>query len=190
MNTEELFSKLENADGDELKELKLWLFKEGIRISNEAQELEGRRIIFSREFEDAKEENRKYEEHLSARAKQLRVNEDLIEQKFTAIKRGFDELDRDRQALNRREAAIHDKEAQLAEMLKYGHAYGSDDFGDALFVGADNPLLLKKRYKDLMKMYHPDCPGGDTEMMKTITRAYDRQLKDYEAYSGTGMRRA
>lgn len=190
MNVEELFAKIEGADEDELKDLKLWLFREGIRISNEAAELEGKKTIFAREFEEAKEENRKYEEHLSTRAKQIRANEELIEKKFEAIKRGFDELDRDRRALNTREAAIHQKESQIADNLRYGMASECEEFGDALFTGADNIILLKKRYKDLMKMYHPDCLGGDTEMMKTINKAYDRQVKEYERYSNTGRRRA
>lgn len=190
MSIEEMFAVINNADEDELKELKLWLFREGIRVSNEAVELEGKKTIFAREFEEAKEENRRYEEHLAARAKELRTSEELIAKKFDSIKRGFAELDYDRKKLNEREDAIHRKEAELAGNMRYGYSINSEDFADLMFNGADNPLLLKKRYKDLMKMYHPDCLGGDTEMMKAINKAYDRLLKQYDIFSDTQRRRA
>ena len=36
--------------------------------------------------------------------------------------------------------------------------------------------------KDLMKMFHPDCLGGDTEMVKSVNRAYDRLLSECDQF--------
>ena len=179
MNTEELFERLEAAEDGELKELKLWLFKESIRLSNEKHELEMEKRDFLTERENAREENRRYEEHLSVRTRQIRREEELIEKKHDIIKRGFDELDRDRQALNAREAAIAEREARLSEG---GLAIDSREAECVLFRGADNILLLKKRYKDLMKMFHPDCLGGDTEMVKLLNRTYDKLIGECDSY--------
>ena len=85
MNTEELLERLEAADEGELKELKLWLFKESIRLSNEKHELEMERRDFLNERENTREENRRYEEHLAVRGKQLRREEELIAQKHEVI---------------------------------------------------------------------------------------------------------
>jgi len=179
MNVEEMFERLEAAGDVELGELKLWLFKESIRISDEEHDLEMQRRDFLNERENTREENRRYEEHLATRTRQLRREEELIDQKHQVIKRGFEELDRDRQALNAREAAIREREARLEERIA---GFEGGEAGDVLFRGADNILLVKKRYKDLMKMFHPDCLGGDTEMVKSLNRTYDRLLRECDSY--------
>lgn len=33
---------------------------------------------------------------------------------------------------------------------------------------------LRKQYKELLKKYHPDCPGGSTEATQEINAEYDR----------------
>ncbi len=178
MSTEEILEILESADEEPgLKELKVWLFKESIRLRDERQELEFARRDYLKEREDSREEMRRYEEHLQLRTKQLRREEELIEQKHEVIKRGFSELDRDRQALAARENVIREREAQLNR-----YTPECTEVNDVLFRGADNILLLKKRYKDLMKMFHPDCPGGDTEMVKALNKTYDRLVGECDSY--------
>lgn len=181
MNTEELLARLESSEEGELKELKLWLFRESIRLRDEKHDFEMEKRDFLNERENTREENRRYEEHLALRGRQLRRDEELIGQKHEIIKRGFEELDRDRQAVIARENAVRAREAQLQESMK-NYSPDSREVNDVLFRGADNILLLKKRYKDLMKMFHPDCPGGDTEMVKSLNRTYDRLLGECDAY--------
>lgn len=178
MELEEIFERLEQSEEGELKELKLWLFKESIRISNEKHELEMEKRDFLNERENTREENRRYEEHLALRTRQIRREEELIDKKHEVIKRGFEELDRDRRVLNDREAALLSREASFNERS----SLESGEVSDILFKGADNILLLKKRYKDLMKMFHPDCLGGDTEMVKLLNRTYDRLVAECDSY--------
>lgn len=142
---------------NEMKDLKAWLFRENIRIQTESQDLESKKRL-------------------------LKMEEELISKKLDAIKRGFDELERDRKALNARESALRSKETKVKESYSTNYSVDADEVEDVLFRGADNILLLKMRYKNLMKIYHPDCVGGDTEMVQAINRAYDRQLKKYGAY--------
>ena len=178
MNIDEILERLESAGEGELGEMKLWLFKESIRLSNEKHELEMQRRDFLNERENTREENRRYEEHLAVRGKQLRREEELIARKHEVIKRGFEELDLDRQALIAREASLRSQEAAFEEK----RAGGFREVNEVLFRGADNILLLKKRYKDLMKMFHPDCPGGDAEMVKSLNRTYDRLVGECDSY--------
>ena len=182
MSVEEIFAKIESSEEDELKDLKLWLFKESIRLRDERQEFEERIKDFEREQDTTLKENRRYEEHLASKIREMKLEEELIEKKHEVIKRGFEELDRDRQALNARESLMRQQEAQLSERLADSCLYDSKEAADILFRGADNILLLKKRYKDLMKMFHPDCLGGDTEMVKSVNRVYDRLLGECDPY--------
>ena len=182
MSLEEIFEKIEASEEDELKDLKLWLFKESIRLRDEKQEFEQRIRDFEREKDNTLKENRRYEEHLASKIREMRLEEELIEKKHEVIKRGFEELDRDRQALNARESQMRQQEAQLSKRMEEGHLYDSNEAAEVLFRGADNILLLKKRYKDLMKMFHPDCLGGDTEMVKSVNRVYDRLMCECDPY--------
>ncbi len=43
-----------------------------------------------------------------------------------------------------------------------------------------NVLTLKKRYKDLTKIFHPDNVAGDTEVIQRINREYERLKREYE----------
>ena len=40
------------------------------------------------------------------------------------------------------------------------------------FNGVDNVLALKKRYRDLLKIFHPDNMDGDNETVQAINREY------------------
>lgn len=52
--------------------------------------------------------------------------------------------------------------------------------GFSLFAGCETPDELKKRYKELLKTYHPDVNIGDTEAMQVINDEYNRLLNEYE----------
>lgn len=45
--------------------------------------------------------------------------------------------------------------------------------GEMFFKGVASPQALKKRYKDLIKIYHPDSENGDNQTVQEINREYD-----------------
>ena len=49
--------------------------------------------------------------------------------------------------------------------------------GDMFFTGVGNKQSLKKRYKDLIKIYHPDNLDGDKDTIQEINREYDHLSK-------------
>lgn len=46
------------------------------------------------------------------------------------------------------------------------------------FAGVTNVEELRKRYRELLKKYHPDNPDGSTELTKEIIMEYDRLFAD------------
>ena len=48
------------------------------------------------------------------------------------------------------------------------------------FRGVRNPLTLKKRYKDLIKIFHPDNMAGDKDIIQRINLEYERLKRDLE----------
>ena len=41
------------------------------------------------------------------------------------------------------------------------------------FSGVNNMRSLKKRYKDLIKIFHPDNAEGDTDVIQKINEEYE-----------------
>jgi chromosome segregation ATPase len=48
--------------------------------------------------------------------------------------------------------------------------------GEMFFVGVASEKTLKKRYKELVKIYHPDNLNGDDGTIQEINREYDRLI--------------
>lgn len=48
------------------------------------------------------------------------------------------------------------------------------------FLGVHDELSLKKRYRDLIKVYHPDSLNGDMHAMQAILKEYDDMKKAYD----------
>lgn len=48
------------------------------------------------------------------------------------------------------------------------------------FLGVHDELSLKKRYRDLLKLFHPDSMNGDVDAMQAINSEYTKLKKKYE----------
>ncbi len=175
----DITDKIKTADPEDLNELKRWLFRENIRLRGERMELKEMRAELEEEKRTQENDQRIYLNHIAQERKEIHKEEEMVAEKLEIIKRGFAELDADRKELKAREQQLAAKEAVLETKLKYSYTAESPEVSDALFLGVTSYLMLKKRYKDLMKMYHPDSLGGSTDMVLAINRSYDKLLKQY-----------
>lgn len=55
----------------------------------------------------------------------------------------------------------------------------TNDMDESLFNGCNSAESLKTRYRQLMKMYHPDSHNGDTEMSQKIQKTYEELSARY-----------
>ena len=51
--------------------------------------------------------------------------------------------------------------------------------GHAFFRGVDNDMELRKRYKELLKIFHPDNKCGDTKTFLLIQTEYESLRRKY-----------
>ena len=147
-------------DEDSLREVKLWLFQENIRLQNERRELDelNRRTLCER--------------------KRLKEENLFFEKKMDILQEGFRKLDEDRQELERQKCAL-----ARERLLQQSACSGQDstlleETVQVLFRGAGNPLALRKRYRDLVKIFHPDNLFGDGELAQLINREYLRRKRE------------
>ena len=143
---------------EELREAKLWLFQENMRLENL-----NRRMM--------KEKKRLKEENL------------FFEKKLAILQDGFRQLEEDRRRLDR-ERQMFDREKMERDRMFYRQRQdeprlSGDNVAQALFRNVkNNPLALRKRYKDLVKIFHPDNLFGDEELIQLINREFSRRRRD------------
>lgn len=163
---------------DGLQELKTWLFRENIRLMTASAELDEQREKFEQEKDQFKEEMKTLNRKMNAEQSRIRKDSQLVGEKLEIIKDGFQKLDMDRRRLDKEWARL----AAEKEFLEERGLYDSGPETGIFFGGVKNLLMLKKRYKDLTKIYHPDNVAGDTEIIQRINREYERLKREYEKY--------
>lgn len=161
---------LDEATEKELQALKIWLFSENIRVQAEQKkllEMENRLLKERMQFQ---EEMRQLNQKMAASRQRLRQDEQFFEKKMDILKDGFSSLEADRKSFERERENFR----KSMRDVDFSH----EEKG-VFFAGVRNQLALKKRYKDLLKIYHPDNLAGDKEMMQRISREYESLRKAF-----------
>jgi len=170
--------KIEDTSEKELKALKLWLFSENIRVETEKKKLQEMQNRYLKERVQLQEEMKLLNAKISASQQRLKQDELFFDKKMQILKSGFAQLDLDRQAFEReREQERRKWRQRQAEEEDYRRPLSSTDVG-VMFAGVKNLLALKKRYKDLLKIFHPDNIAGDKAVVQEINKEYERLKRE------------
>ncbi len=123
-------------------------------------------------------------EHIRHENEQLKQERSLLDMKFKILEAEFQQLAKDREDLKREKAEFERQKAYSRGYSRMEFEEEQEIIGDFyreqafFFKGVTNPLGLKKRYKDLIKIFHPDNLFGDTETITKINLEYEK-MKDY-----------
>ena len=166
---------------EELNDLKRWLFEENIKLSAREKEMEEIKEKFNRERSSFQDEMRRTNLKIVNERKRLKDEENFFDKKMAILKQGFASLQAER-AMFEREKNEFASEKRISREMRNTLAY--EDLAGSLFAGVNSFLALKKRYRDLVKIFHPDNLCGDTEMVTLITKEYERLKEEFDS----GMR--
>ncbi len=161
---------------EELRKMKLWLFQENIRLQNERSELENMRDKFIQEKVRFRDEMDTLNHRMVLEQKRLREENLFFDKKLAILQDGFRKLEEDRQFLETEKRRLEQtgrNQRERTENLRQG-----EDIASVLFRSAGNPLALRKRYRDLLKIFHPDNFCGDAELMQYINREFQRRREE------------
>lgn len=169
---------LDTGSEDELQELKSWLFRENIRLATARKDLEQMQEQFMKEKVQFQDEMKLLNHKLSNERKRLKDDNQFFEKKMAILRDGFQQLDIDRRRLEKDRARLYAEKELIEERVSYETRLDVSVF----FQGVTNPLALKKRYKDLIKIFHPDNLAGDKDIIQQINREYDHLKREYESF--------
>lgn len=163
-----------NGNEEQLNELKRWLFSENVRLSMTQKEVAENYSKFMKEKVKFQEEMNAINLRIVNERKRLKDEETFFDKKMEILKNGFAELEADRERFQREKKEF---ESQKSKSVNSGFTTYDESL---FFAGVSNPLALKKRYRDLLKIYHPDNMCGDTAIVTLINKEYERLKKEID----------
>lgn len=166
-----------DAVAEELKELKAWFFQENIRMEMLRKEIEEGQAQLERDKGQFEAYVTAKESSLEMDRKRLEQENRFFDQKMKILQGGFEQLEEDRRRFQKEKDKFDACKEVYGETQDVFKRY---EMTEMLFRGVNSFLALKKRYKDLIKMFHPDNVAGDHEMVQLINREYEELKKAYE----------
>ena len=139
-------------------------------LAKERQKLEEERRDFERE---------KKEFYFRKKMDEKRLAEEnrLFQMKWKVLEGELRNLEKEKQDVAVEKERYCQKESQRSPFTFSGSAVEAEMF----FSGVCDELALKKRYKELIKIYHPDNLAGDTVTLQMINKTYDFLKKQFSA---------
>ena len=156
-----MFDELSSED-----EKKKWLFKENIRLQELSRNLEDERKLIEIQMGMLQRQQSKN----MLLKKQL----DLFEQKWNILERETRQLAIDKDKFEWEKLIYKDKVYREAR-----RSMSNAENVKIFFKGVEDTASLKKRYKALLKIYHPDNMHGDKELLQAINTEYERLSRFY-----------
>ena len=122
-------------------------------------------------------EKKEFLRYIQAENRRIEQQEQLFEMKLKILEEELRKLADEKAEFEKKKAYYE----HLEEFQSHQNAINEGKIvcGELFFRGVENRLSLKKRYKDLIKIYHPDNLAGDNETVLEITKQYDYLCKVY-----------
>ena len=102
--------------------------------------------------------------------RRLEQQKSLFEMKFQILEAELVKLAAEKEEIEKKKA-FYDRVEEF-QNRSYG-CLPDNQVGELFFRGVASQQSLRKRYKDLIKIYHPDNVDGDSSLVIEINREYD-----------------
>lgn len=142
------------------------LSEERRELDEQRRQLERERQAFSRRVEI---EDRRLEEQKR-----------MFEMKFKILEAELIKLASEKEYMEKQKAfydRVNEYESKSTSTSTYSDKVVR---GELFFSGVGSKQSIKKRYKDLIKIYHPDNIGGDNETIQEINSEYNKLCAMYD----------
>ena len=162
---------------EELKEAKLWLFQENMRLQQERTELEQAKDKFLEERVTLRDELDALNRRTVMERKTSERRSLVFEEKNGNSAGRLPPVEEDRKKLEKERRLLREEEVSPKASDEDG-TENTLTVVQLLFRGVNNPLALRKRYRDLIKIFHPDNLFGDGELAGQINKEYLKRKQE------------
>ncbi len=172
-----------------LEEYRRRLFAEKVKLNNEKDIIDAKKEDLERRERELAEDRRRLEKEADGIAfkmkemresaeyerKRLKDDKKYLDKRRKIIERAYAMLETDKESIRSSYADI-DRQKKLLKQMRNEKTEQSEALRyekGLFFRGVNSAVALKKRYKDLMRIYHPDNMCGDKEMIIKIKDEYE-----------------
>lgn len=138
-------------------------------LRRERQELEEDRRRFKQEQQD-------FNRRKSLEQKRMADEKHLFQMKWKILEEELQKLAHEKEDMEREKRRY----SRSGSSARVKAADSSVPEAQMFFSGVNSMVALKKRYKDLTKIYHPDNASGDTNTLQAINQMYDSLKKQFK----------
>ena len=140
--------------------------------------LEQERRELDRQWRDLERERKEFTRHIEIEDRRLEREQNLFNMKVKILEEELQKLATEKKEIEMKKA-FYDRVAQF-ESRSYNQVEECKIVsGEMFFRGVGTKQSLKKRYKDLIKIYHPDNVDGDNTTVLEINKEYDYLSKKF-----------
>lgn len=134
--------------------------------NEERRALDEQRRILERERQE-------FIRHVEIEDRRLEAQQQLFDMKFKILEEELVKLANERESFEKKKQFY--EQVNSFDSNQSTASYGKDNIinGEVFFSGVGSKQSLRKRYKDLIKIYHPDNLDGDNDTIQEINREYD-----------------
>lgn len=151
------------------------------RYNTEAERIREERQEILLERSQLKKDQLELESQLTAYAARKKLDEKMMNSQKELFEKKFKILELELQKLAEEKARLEKEKNFYKAVNENLNREKENDPAEVkmLFRGIDNERDLKKRYKELIKIFHPDNVNGDTSVIQEINRQYDELKMKY-----------
>ena len=144
-------------------------------LGNERRALEEERRLLEQERRD-------FKRRVEIEDRRLEQQQKLFDMKFKILEEELLKLATEKEQVKKQKDFYRKvNEFNFREASVQNHASGSNVVkGDMFFSGVASKQSIKKRYKDLIKIYHPDNLDGDKDTVQEINSEYNKLCAMYK----------
>ena len=128
-------------------------------------------LTFQRELNKKERKIKLMQAELEKRERMFNIQWKVLEHEFSLFTKEKEEFEKEK------------RRQEYKEKLEYERNFfrKNDRINAGMyFLGVHDELSLKKRYRDLLKLFHPDSMNGDLDAMQAINKEYNELKKKYE----------
>lgn len=111
---------------------------------------------------------------------QLEMDQKLVAKKLSILENAYRQLELDRKKLEREKRSFEMDRQYEENSRSRDNLFVDSSSNLNFFAGVNNILALRKRYRDLCKIYHPDNLCGDTGTFREIKKEFEILVDFYE----------
>lgn len=153
-----------------------WQFKETVELEHQKQQLKEERKQLELERNEFEREKKEFYRNKRIEDKCTEHEKHLFDMKWKILEGELKKL-----------AAEKEQIEKQRDFYRYVSQHETQTYhssnvvkGELFFCGVDSEDALKKRYKDLIKIYHPDNLNGDKDTIQEINTEYEKLKALYE----------